>query len=104
MPAEPDSDQPTMTSRVRVPEHVVYRDFAEETVILNLESGMYHGLNRTAARMVTTLDSAPSVGTAVDRLADEFGQPREVIARDVVALCRALSERGLIEHDAERAG
>ncbi len=97
-------DPEMMKSRVRVPEHVVYRDFPEETVILNLESGMYHGLNGTAARMVTALESAPSVADAIDTLVDEFGQPREVIARDVLALCEALSERGLIEHDAGPAG
>ena len=30
---------------------------ADETVILNLESGMYHGLNSTAARMLQALES-----------------------------------------------
>ena len=86
-----------MEGTVRVPEHVVYREFPEETVILNLESGQYHGLNRTAARMVATLDAAPSVAAAIDQLTEEFGQPREVIERDVTALCQALAERGLIE-------
>lgn len=104
MAGEPDSSADVGASRVRVPEHVVYRDFPEETVILNLESGMYHGLNQTAARMVATLDSAGSVGAAIDQLASEFGQPRAVIERDVLALCRALSERGLIEQDAGHAG
>ena len=100
MSREPEGNADVVTGRVRVPEHVVYRDFPDETVILNLESGMYHGLNATAARMVATLDSAPSVESAIDQLAAGFGQPREVIERDVLALCRALSERGLIEHDA----
>jgi hypothetical protein len=97
-------DRMLLSGRVRVPEHVVYRQFAEETVILNLDSGMYHGLNATAAKMVTTLDSEASVGAAVDALVAEFDQPRDVIERDVLTLCRALSERGLIEHDAEHAG
>jgi hypothetical protein len=95
-----DSIDVTLESRVRVPEHVVYRDFPEETVILNLDSGMYHGLNQTAARMVTALDSSPSVAVAVDALAAELGQPPEVIERDVLTLCRALGERGLIVRDA----
>ena len=33
-----------MQSRLRVPEHVVYRSFGEETVVVNLRSGKYHGL------------------------------------------------------------
>jgi coenzyme PQQ synthesis protein D (PqqD) len=99
-----DGDAEILSARVRVPEHVVYRDFADETVILNLDSGKYHGLNRTAARMVETLDSAASVRSAVDSLAAEFEQPREVVERDVLALCRSLEERGLIARHAGDAG
>ena len=97
--AGPDGDDALMKARVRVPEHVVYRDFGDETVILNLQSGMYHGLNSTAALMVERLSESENVSAAVARLTSETGQPREVIARDVARLCDALSERGLIERD-----
>ena len=98
--AEPAGDESILSSRVSVPEHVVYRDFAEETVILNLESGQYHGLNGTAARMLEVLRSRDSVGAAVDELTREFEQPADVIERDVIELCAALSDRGLIERHA----
>jgi hypothetical protein len=94
-------DEELLRARMSVPEHVVYRDFPDETVILNLDSGMYHGLNATAARMLETLDSGIPVGAAIDSLAAEFAQPREVIERDVLSLCRALGDRGLIAHDAD---
>jgi hypothetical protein len=96
--SEPDA-QALLAARMTVPEHVVYREFPDETVILNLESGTYHGLNATAARMVEVLGSGVPVSAAIDSLADEFQQPRDVIERDVLALCRALGERGLITHD-----
>jgi hypothetical protein len=95
-------DQDILEQQVRVPEHVVYRDFAGETVILNLDSGMYHGLNPTAAKMLEVLQSGESVAAAVGTLAAEFEQPHEVIERDVLALCRSLEERGLISRDAVR--
>lgn len=101
----PAHDDETMLSwRVRVPEHVVYRDFADETVILNLETGMYHGLNRTAAQMLEALQASDSVRRAIDGLTDDFGQPHEVIQRDVLGLCRALSQRGLIVEGADGRG
>jgi hypothetical protein len=103
MDAERDSAEAILASNVNVPEHVVYRDFPEETVMLNLDSGMYHGLNRTAARMVSTLQESPSVAAAIDALAAEFQQPRERIEEDVLSLCRTLDERGLIVRDADRA-
>ena len=93
-------DRSLLEARVRVPDHVVYRDFGDETVILNLDTGMYHGLNATAAAMVAALGESDSVGAAADRVAGDLGQPREVIESDILDLCRALSERGLIErHD-----
>jgi hypothetical protein len=97
-------DEVLLRSRMRVPEHVVYRDFGDETVALNLDSGMYHGLNGTAATMVTVAGQCDSVGAAVERLAAEFEQPAEVIQRDLLELCRALSERGLIELESGEPG
>ena len=91
-------------ARVRVPEHVVYRDFGDETVILNLDSGNYHGLNGTAALMTSVLGDSATVGDAVARLVEETDQPREVIERDVARLCRALAERGLIEREPDADG
>jgi hypothetical protein len=87
-----------LNARVCVPQHVVHRDFPDESVVLNLDSGMYHGLNATAAKMLAELESRSSVEAAIERLAGEFGQPREVIERDVLSLCRSLAERGLIEY------
>jgi Coenzyme PQQ synthesis protein D (PqqD) len=92
-------DRTLLASRVRVPEHVVRREFPEEAVVLNLETGTYHGLNGTAARMLDGLEASGSAAEAVDDLAAQLGQPREVIERDVVSLCRALAERKLIEYD-----
>jgi hypothetical protein len=96
-----NGDDAILAARVRVPEHVVYRNFPDETVVLNLESGLYHGLNATAARMLEVVQQHDSVAATVDELTREFEQPREVIERDLVALCRALADRGLIERDGD---
>lgn len=99
--AEHEQDQQALLgSRVSIPEHVVYRDFPDETVILNLETGKYHGLNATAARILEVLDSGVLLRDAIDTLASDYEQPRDLIERDVLALCQALRERGLIEQDA----
>jgi coenzyme PQQ synthesis protein D (PqqD) len=102
MDSRSGGDDTVLTSRVHVPDHVVYRDFAEETVILNLDSGTYHSLNSTATRMLEVLTASDSVGAAVEELTREYEQPADRIERDVLDLCRALSDRGLIEQDAGR--
>ena len=81
----------------RLPEHVVYRSFALETVVVNLEKGVYHGLNPTAGRMLETLERGSCVREAAVMLADELGQPRDVVEAHLAGFCLDLLERGLIE-------
>lgn len=85
--------------RVSVPQHVVYRSFPSETVVLNLETGRYHGLNATAGKMLETLERSSNVGEAIGALAADYEQPEETIERDVNELCGLLLDRGLIEID-----
>jgi|ERR1700728_3287195 hypothetical protein len=88
-----------LTSKIQVPQHVVYRSFPSETVVLNLQTGKYHGLNATAGRMLAAMEQAASVREAAISLAKSYGQPQEVIERDLCKLCESLLERGLIEAD-----
>jgi Coenzyme PQQ synthesis protein D (PqqD) len=88
-----------LTSKVKVPQHVVYRAFPSETVVLNLQTGRYHGLNPTAGRMLEALEQADSVRDAAAALADSHDVAPGVIEQDLCELCRSLLERGLIETD-----
>jgi hypothetical protein len=89
--------RPAPSSRARVPDHVVYRTFATETVILNLETGKYHGLNPSGGRMLDLLSQNRSVAEASRQLAEEYGRPVDEIERDVSDFCSQLVERGLVE-------
>jgi len=94
------SDHELLKVQARLPQHVVHRSFVSETVVLNLRTGKYHGLNPTAGRMLEALEEAPTVGDAVPVLADEYGLQQTQIQSDLLALTRGLLERGLIEtHD-----
>ena len=84
-------------AHVRVPDHVVYRAFDAETVLLNLETGTYHGLNETGGRVLEVLRETGSTVAAAEAVAAEFAQPVEEVTRDVVELCQVLASRGLIE-------
>ena len=88
-----------LTCRVRVPQHVVYRSFPSETVVLNLETGKYHGLNATAGRMLDALENAATVRDAVIDLTASYDQPQAVVELDLCELCNALFERDLIDVD-----
>jgi hypothetical protein len=91
------SEAPAAGSRAHVPDHVVYRSFAHETVILNLQTGRYHGVNATGGRMLDLLTSRRTVGSAATELAEEYGRPHDEVERDVLEFCADLVRRGLIE-------
>lgn len=86
--------------KARIPQHVVYRSLVFETVMLNVQTGKYYGLNQTAGRMLELLERGNDFETIIVQLAAEFEAPEETIRRDFVALCSDLAEKGLIEIDA----
>ena len=83
--------------RAEVPEHVVHRSFVSETVLLNLQTGQYHGMDPVGGRFFEVLGEAPDIETAVARLADEFAQPTERIQTDLMGYVSELKARGLLE-------
>jgi hypothetical protein len=86
-----------LDATARVPDHVVFRSFEEETLLLNLESGQYHGLNPTGGRLIELLggDGRP-VREAIGVLAEEYEMPVDEIAGDLLAFCSELEGRGLL--------
>ena len=88
------------SAKLRVPQHVVYRVFPTETVVLNLQTGKYHGLNPTAGRMLEALALTGSIPGAAAAAAEDYKRPLDDTEADVCRLCEALLERGLIEIEA----
>jgi hypothetical protein len=87
----------TVDTRIVIPQHVVFRSFVSETVVLNLHTGKYHGLNQTGGRMLELLQQVPVIADAAGQLAREYDRPAEEIERDLVEFCEELAQRELIE-------
>ena len=90
-------EDPSNGTRVVVPRHVVHRSFPTETVVLNLQTGKYHGLNPTAGEMLEELARTGSIDGASAAVARAHRLPVEEVEADVRRLCAALLERDLIE-------
>jgi len=88
-----------LEAKVKVPQSVVFRSFPTETVVLNLQTGKYHGLNPTAGKMLQALTEADSVREAAAAVAAEYEAPAETIEGDICDLCESLLDRGLVERD-----
>ncbi len=85
-----------LLARVVIPQAVVYRTFAHETVVLNLDTGLYHGVNPTGGKMLDALSKVGTVPAAAAILAREYDVPVEEVQDDLCAFCQALLERGLL--------
>ena len=87
-----------LEARVRVPQHVVYRAFEEETVLLNRSTGQYHGLNPSGGRMLELIEETDgNVREAIELLAAEYGEDPADIEAGLASFCVALASRGLLE-------
>ena len=94
---------PAREGRVVVPQHVVHRRFPNETVVLNLRTGKYHGLNPTAGMMLEELARSGSVAETAAAVATEHGREVAEVEADLLDLVAALRERDLIEIQVDEA-
>ena len=86
--------------RALVPANVVYRTFPQETVVLNLETGLYHGLNPVAGGMLAALERSANALDAAKEIAEQYSEAFDRVAADLLELCEGLAERGLIRLEA----
>ena len=85
------------TSRVVVPETVLFRELDGESVLLNLKTESYLGLDRVGTRMWAVFTTQPSIQAANDVLLAEYDVAPDVLRKDVEALLAQMVEHGLIE-------
>jgi len=82
--------------RIRLSDNVAHRSFGEETVLLNLDTGQYHGLRGSGGRMLEVLMTTADLDLAAHQVAQEYGQPLDTVRRDMETLCRGLADRELV--------
>ncbi len=87
----------TLDCAVAVPNEVLHREVDGEVVLLNLESGVYFGLDPVGARMWAVLTQHLSLRLSYEALLEEFDVDPGQLERDLAALLTALGQHGLIE-------
>jgi hypothetical protein len=90
-------------ARLRIPEHVVYREVVRETVVFNLQTGAYHSLPRRAARMLALIERHGTVEGAAGEIARKTGSPLDSVRPRVAAYYSELVRSGLLEVDTRPA-
>ncbi len=92
-----DAAQDALDVTIAVVSHQVSCDLSGESIVLELDSGVYYGLNEVAARVWTLAQSPVTLHAVVRTLLDEYDVAREQCERDVLGLVHELRERGLLD-------
>jgi hypothetical protein len=89
--------QISFSDRVRIPDDVLISRLQEESVILNLDSERYYGLDDVGTRILNVLTASDSIETAYKSLLAEYDVDGQVLRDDLVALVESLLKQGIIE-------
>ena len=86
-----------LTMRAVVPAHVLIRRLEGESVLLNLDSERYFGLDPTGTRMWELMTSQPCIGLALEKLQEEYEVDPETLRAHLIELLGRLVENGLLQ-------
>ena len=83
-------------TRLSIPTLVMSRLVGEETVLLDLQSGMDFGLDGVGKRIWESIGEGLTLGEATDVIMSEFEVDEATARSDVVEFVSDLVERGLL--------
>jgi hypothetical protein len=89
-------DRAFRNRRLRKPENVLAQTVGDESVLLNLDTEHYFGLDPIGTDMWQALVATDSIGAAFDELEARYEVSPEVLWQDLAALVDALLASGLL--------
>lgn len=81
---------------ITIPKHVLSESLNDETVVLDMSSGVYFGLSPVATRFWQLLGEGSSPGQIQTILLEEFDVEAEVLHNDLNSLIAELQAKKLI--------
>jgi len=89
----------SLASRVRIPEGMLSHLLQNELVLLNLDTGVYCGLDPVGTRIWQLLQTRPArpLQQIVDTLVEEYDVDTARCVQDLLTLVARLEENKLIE-------
>lgn len=84
-------------AKISVPKQVLVRTFQNESVLLNLDSESYHGLDDVGTSMWQALIQSENIQAAYDILLSEYKVDEVTLQKDLETFIETLVGRGLVE-------
>jgi hypothetical protein len=86
----------SFSDRVRVADDVLISNLQDESVILNLDSERYYGLDNVGTRFLSVLNSSDSIERAYEVLRNEFDVDAKSLRQDLLELIENLLKQGIL--------
>lgn len=88
---------------VTIPDAVVSRDLGGETVILNLETGIYFDLDGVATDIWQALQATGSLREVYEKMLGMYEVEPAVLGDDILKLVNQMAAKGLVQSAAPSA-
>jgi hypothetical protein len=90
-------DKSSFFEVVKLSPNVLIQEIDGESVLLNMASEKYFGLDEVGTLFVNCLGESGRVNDAMRVLLDEFNVEETVLRNDIASLVAAMHEQGLVE-------
>jgi hypothetical protein len=87
----------TLPLRAKPSEDVVWRDLRGESILLDLKSGVYFGLDAVGTRIWSLLQAHGDLRAVLQKLLCEYDVSEETCTRDLLDLVSVMVEKGLVQ-------
>jgi hypothetical protein len=94
----------SLDSVVSIARDVIHSNLADEIVLLDLKSGVYHGLEAVGARIWELLATPVSLRQVLDTLLEEYDVEPRQCEQDLLKLVEELRSHGLVEVRSQAPG
>jgi len=86
----------TLGDRVVVPDSVIARELDGETVVLNLETGVYFGLDSVATDIWNALQGGAKIEDALRAVLERYDVQPATLEHDLLRFVNQLASKGLL--------
>lgn len=86
----------SFSDRVVIPDGVLISNLQEESVILNLDSERYFGLDDVGTRFLSVLNTSDSIEAAYEVLRAEYDVDAAALRQDLLEMVEDLVKQGIL--------
>lgn len=86
-----------MSENVRISKDIIVQELEGDAILLNIQDGMFFGLNPVARRMWELLSELGQAEKVLKQLLQEYETSEEQLRQDLVDFIEKLRSKGLVE-------